>query len=184
MKTVDFKTAFTFPFNRAKGLWNILWILLPIFGWLALFGFQVRIVNGFLKGKFKKLPLFSFKKDMKLGFWMFLKAIPFFLALMVVFILIGAAFDEFAPLFTIFIGMFFLPVLVVNFYKKQTVDSFFDVTKIKYVFRFFPDYLIAILKAIGLAAVFLVMILILVGFPAGAFTKHLFIADFYRRRVK
>ena len=31
---------------------------------------------------------------------------------------------------------------------------------------------------------FLVMIIVLVGIPASQFTKNIFLADFYRRRVK
>jgi hypothetical protein len=42
----------------------------------------------------------------------------------------------------------------------------------------------AILKSILLSLIFLVMIIILVGIPAGTFTKNIFLADFYRRRVK
>jgi len=183
MQAVNFKTAFMFPFNRAKGLWNILWVLLPIFGWLALFGFQVRVVNGFLKGKFKKLPLFSFKKDMKLGFWMFLKAIPFILAVIVVFLLVGSL-ETIGSAINLFIALFVVPVLTINFLKKQTVDSYFELKKITYVFKNFQEYLVALVKAIALAAVFIVMMLVLVGIPASVFTKHLFIADFYRRKVK
>ena len=75
MKPLDFKTAFKYPFNRAKGMWNILWVLLPIFGWFALGGYGIRIVKEFSHGKFKKLPVMSFGSDMKLGFFMFLKVL-------------------------------------------------------------------------------------------------------------
>jgi hypothetical protein len=37
------------------------------------------------------------------------------------------------------------------------------------------------LKSLALQLIFLVMIIVLVGIPAGAFTKNIFIADFYRR---
>ena len=77
MGKLDFKTAFKYSFNRAKGMWNILWMLLPVVGWFALGGYSVRIVQEFSQGKFKQLPIFEFRNDMKLGFFMFIKAIPF-----------------------------------------------------------------------------------------------------------
>ncbi len=65
MNELDFNTAFKFPFNRAKGLWNIFWFLLPIFGWFALAGYTIRIVQGFLKGSFKQLPFFKLADKVK-----------------------------------------------------------------------------------------------------------------------
>ena len=38
---ITFEKAFKFPFNRPEGLLNILWVLLPIIGWLALFGYNM-----------------------------------------------------------------------------------------------------------------------------------------------
>ena len=180
---VDFKTAFMFPFNKASRMWNILWVLLPIFGWFALAGYQVRIMNGFIDGKFKQLPKMTFKKDLKLGFWMVLKALPFVLAFMFLIMLIAMADETLAGTVEVFLVLFVVPVLGINFIKKQTVDSFFEVGLVKHVFNNFVDYVIALLKSLGLAAVFFIMMIILVGIPASTFTKNLFIADFYRRRV-
>ena len=39
-------------------------------------------------------------------------------------------------------------------------------------------------KSIGLGLIFFLMMIILVGIPAGSFTKNIFLADFYGRRVK
>jgi len=184
MAAVNFPTAFKFPFNNARRMWNILWVLLPIFGWFALFGYQINIINGFVKGNFKGLPKMEFSKNMKLGFWMFLKGLPFILALIFVSILLSAADQTLGSIGGFFIALFIVPVLTINFYQKQTVDSYFELSIVKHVFNNFQDYLIALLKSLGLAAVFIVMILILVGIPASAFTKNLFLADFYGRRVK
>lgn len=184
MKKLDFKTAFKYPFNRAKGMWNILWILLPIVGWLALGGYGVRIVKEFSKGKFKKLPIFKFKSDLELGFFMFLKAIPF----VIVYITIGAILDKIDPrvagLANFFIGLFVVPILVINFMNKETVGSFFELGIIKSVFNNLGDYVVALLKGILLNIIFVIMIVVLVGLPAGTFTKNIFLADFYRRKVK
>ncbi|MEA2003955.1 MAG: hypothetical protein U9O53_03265, partial [archaeon] len=93
MKSLSFEKAFKYPFNRMKGLMNAFWIFLPIFGWLALIGYTVRIVNEFLEGKFEHLPTMQFIDDMKLGFMMFVKALPFVITYMV-FIAFTAGINE------------------------------------------------------------------------------------------
>jgi hypothetical protein len=52
------------------------------------------------------------------------------------------------------------------------------------VFDNLGDYVVALLKTIALRAIFLLLIIVLVGIPAGAFAQNIFIADFYRRYVK
>ena len=58
MDALDFKTAFMYPFHRAVWLLNILWVFLPIFGWFALMGYGVRLMQDFTKGSFEALPEF------------------------------------------------------------------------------------------------------------------------------
>ncbi len=183
MANLNFKAAFKYPFNRAKGMLNILWLLLPIIGWFPLGGYGVRIIQEFSKGKFKELPVFKFKSDFKLGFFMFLKAIPFVLVYMLFISLlemISPVLDYASILFEIFV----IPILTINFMNKQTVGSYFEFKKLKSVFTNLGDYIVAVLKSIGLFLVFLVMCIILVGIPAMAFTQNIFLADFYRRKVK
>ncbi len=190
MKTLDFKTAFKYPFNRATGMWNILWVLVPIFGWFALGGYGVRIVQEFSKGHFKELPTMKFGDDLVLGFMMFLKALPFML---VYGIFLGVLSETISMLnmpewlvavADVVIGIFALPVLAINFFNKETVGSFFEFRVVKPVFEHFCDYIMAMLKSILLGIIFMLMWIVLVGLPAGAFTKNIFLADFYRRRVK
>jgi len=184
MKKLDFNTAFKYPFNRAKGMWNILWILLPIIGWFALVGYGIRIIKEFSKGKFKKLPTFKFKSDLRLGFFMFLKAIPF----MIVYTIVDTILDKIDPgisrLVDFFLALFIIPILSINFANKETIESFFEFKTLKLVFKNLGDYIMALLKDILLGIVFAIMIIILVGIPAGIFTKNIFIVDFYRRKVK
>jgi len=184
MKKLDFNTAFNYSFNRAKGMWNILWIFLPIIGWFALGGYSVRIVKEFIKGKFKELPIFKFKSDLKLGFNMFLKSLPFVMTYIIISSILDIMDSEIADLVDLFIALFIVPMLTINFLKKETVGSYFEIEILKYVFNNFGDYVVTLLKSILLGIVFLVMWVILVGLPAGAFTKNMFMADFYRRRVK
>lgn len=180
---LDFGSAFSYPFNRAKGMWNALWLLLPIFGWFALGGYSVRIVKEFVDGKFKQLPVMKFGDDMKFGFFMFLKAIPFIIAYVII-ALILELIPVLGDVVQIFFSLFVVPMLAINFMKKETVESFFEIDLVKPVMDNFKDYLVALLKSIGLAIIFFVMIIVLVGIPASMFTKNIFIADFYRRHVK
>jgi hypothetical protein len=184
-KTVlDFKIAFKYPFNRAKGMWNILWMLLPIIGWFALMGYGIRIVKEFIKGEFKQLPVFNFSSDLELGFMMFVKAIPFMIAYMMILGILGKIDSRMAGLANFFLGLFVAPILAINFFNKETVGSFFEFRILKSVFNNLGDYIVAILKSIALAIIFFIMWIVLVGIPAGIFTKNIFLADFYRRWVK
>ncbi len=182
-KELEFKDAFKYPFNRPGGMLNILWLLLPIIGWFPLFGYTIRIIKNFVKGDFKELPSFSFGSDFKLGFFMFFKSIPFAIVYYVI-LMATQKIQMLYILVAIFLGVFVAPVLTINFFKKETIGSYFEFTKLDYVFENIGDYLIAILKSIGLGLIFLVMMLVLVGIPASAFTKNIFLADFYRRKVK
>ncbi len=192
MKKLDLETAIEYPFNRAKGMWNILWIFLPIIGWFALGGYSVRIVKEFIKGKFKQLPTFKFKNDLELGFMMSMKFIPF----LVVYLLLLSGVENIADFLSIknqkllvnlveaFLGLFIVPTLAINFFNKETISSLFEIEILKSVFNNFDDYVVALLKSILLSIIFLVMWMVLVGIPAGTFTKNMFLADFYRRKVK
>ncbi len=184
MKELNFKTAFKYPFNRSKGMLNILWIFLPIIGWFALGGYSIRIIQEFIKGKFKELPKFKFTNDLKLGFMMFLKSIPFILVYIIFNILISMINIWFGLSIRVLISIFLLPILFVNFFNKETIRSLFEFKIIKYVFNNLEDYITVLLKSILLGLIFLIMIIVLIGFPAGAFTKNIFLADFYRRRIK
>ena len=179
---LDFATAFKYPFNRWKGMLNILWVLLPIFGWFALGGYGVRIVKEFSQGKFKQLPLFSFVSDMKLGAFMFVKALPF----MIAYVIVSSILDHVPVLgsaASLVLELFVVPILSINFMIKQSIESYFEFDILKSVTENLGEYFMTLLKSIGLFLVFAVMILVIVGLPAMAFTTNIFFADFYRRRI-
>lgn len=181
--SLDFETAFKYPFKRAVGLLNILWILLPIIGWFAYGGYIITIIKHYIKGDFKELPKFNFSRDISLGFFMFFKAIPFMIVYMAVQLALG-----FVPyvgvIVNLLINLFFIPILFMNFFNKETVGSLFEFSKISAVFENFGEYIMVILKSFALQIIFLIMIIVLVGIPAGSFTKNIFIADFYGRYCK
>lgn len=183
MEKLTLEKAFQYPFNRAVGLLNILWMFVPVFGWLALNGYGVRITKSFVRGEFEELPKFSFVSDMKLGFWMFLKVIPIMLSY-VFFIFISIAGGPFLiGAVAMIFGICVLPIMLIHLYVHQTVESSFDISIVKPVFYNLGEYLEAFLKTLALALVFMVFSIVLIGIPANAFTKHIFLADFYRRYI-
>lgn len=181
---LDFKNAFSYPFNRAVGMWNILWALLPIIGWFALGGYAVRIIKEFCKGEFKQLPIFKFSSDLELGFKMFIKAIPFIVVYMIITVILDFTNVWVEGLATFFLELFIAPILTINFFNKGTVASYFELEILSSVFSNLGDYIEALLKSILLAMIFAIMSVILIGIPALVFTDNIFLADFYRRKVK
>ena len=120
---------------------------------------------------------------------MFLKALPFVFVYSAVIGGLGAALNGsggewVVALVNFLLGLFALPILAMNFLNKETVGSFFEFKIVQSVFSHLGDYLIVLLKSILLGIVFMLMWIVLVGIPAGSFTKNIFLADFYRRRVK
>jgi hypothetical protein len=182
-EALTFENAFHYPFNRAKGLLNILWFFIPIIGWFALGGYIIRIKQQFISGQFKELPIFNFSDHFKFGFFMFVKSLPFGIAYGIVYAILSLI-PILGFLANLFIALFLVPILAMNFFKYETVESYFEFNKVKFVFDNFEDYIVALLKSIALGIIFLFMMLVLVGWPAGAFTKNIFIADFYGRKVK
>lgn len=185
---LDFTTAFKYPFRRWQGLFNILWVLVPIYGWFLLIGYRVRIVAEFLQGKYQKTPTIQHGDDFVLGWKMFWKAFPGILVLIAGAALTGNMDGRHGPGFIgglyLLVLLFIVPILAMNFIKKRTVASCFEFDLIRVVFNNFVDYLVALLKDLALGLLFLVMCIILVGFPAAVYTKAIFISEFFRTHVK
>ena len=133
--------------------------------------------------KFKELPKFEFGDDFNLGFIMFVKTIPFIILYMII-VAILMRIEPLLRLLLIPFEIFAIPILFINFFYKETMDSLFEFKIVKVVFNNIGDYFIALLKSLLLGIVFFIMWIVLVGIPAGSFTKNIFLADFYRRRVK
>ncbi len=182
-KKLNIKIAFKYPFNRAKGMLNILWLLLPIIGWFALGGYSIRIIKEFSKGKFEKLPIFEFKNDLKFGFLMWIKSIPFMILYMAIIFILEKINPFVSGLANFFIGFFITPILFINFFNKETINSLFEFKILENVFNNLGDYILTMLKNILLSIIFLIMWIVLVGIPAGFFTQNMFLSDFYRRRI-
>jgi len=182
MNILEFETAFKYTFNRMKGMLNILWVFVPIVGWFALGGYSVRIVQEFVKGEFKQLPEMKFGEHMALGFFMFFKALPFFIVFAILAGILSSV-DAVMEGIVFIAEVIAVPMLAINFITKETVESFFEFKVIKPVFDNFKEYVFAILKSLVLGFIFCLMSFFLIGIPALIFTKNIFLADFYRRRV-
>ncbi|WP_440955631.1 DUF4013 domain-containing protein [Methanosarcina sp. Mfa9] len=184
MQKISFTDALKYPFRKPKRLLYVLWALLPVIGWFALFGYIVRITNEFIEGKYEGLPQLHFMEDLKLGFWMFLKSLPFSIVFCIPIVLVMYYDETTADILNLLLSFFVLPVLTINFYRKQTVGSFFEFSKLKYVMNNLGDYLVVMIKQYALIIVFLVFILFLVGIPALYFASTIFTANFYGRVVE
>ena len=184
MKSLDFKTAFKYPFNKASRMWNILWVFVPVVGWLVLIGYNIRIIKEFVQGKFKKLPKLNFSDDLELGFFMFIKAVPFIVVYVTLNGILKDANSFFSGIVNLFLAFFVVPMLTINFFVKETIASSFEFKILDSVFNNLKDYLLTLLNCFLIGITFLVMWVVLVGIPAGIFTKNIFLADFYRRYIK
>jgi len=147
-------------------------------------GYGVRLMQDFSKGSFEALPEFSFVEDMKLGFMMFIKSLPFFIAYSVVIGIVTWLSPSIGNLVGTLLNIFVLPILAVHFINKETWKSYFEFDVVKSVFNNLMDYVVAVIKSITLAIVFVVLSIVVVGIPAMAFTPYIFLCDFYARNVQ
>lgn len=184
MQKISFTDAFKYPFRRPKRLLYASWVLVPVIGWLALYGYIVRITNEFIEGKYEGLPQLHFMEDLKLGFWMLLKSIPFYTVYCIPIVLVTIYNETAGDILNLLLGFFMLPVLTTNFYRKQTVESFFEIGKLKCITNNLGDYLAVMIKQYVLLIVFLILTIILVGIPALYFAGMIFAANFYGRIVE
>jgi hypothetical protein len=174
----EFKVGFNYPWGKASRLWNILWVLLPIFGWFALGGYCKKIVRSLVSGNTKELPVFGgFWNNFKEGVFIFVFMIPTMVVLMMLNLvpLVGQL-----AYFIAAIGL--LPWLVINFFVKETFESLWEIEKAyNAVAKNIIEYLFMMLKSIVFVIVYGVLCIVLVGIPCLAFGHNFFIAEFYRR---
>lgn len=189
---LDFNTAAQYPFKKPSRLCYILYFFIPIFGWFALGGLKIRIIQEFCKGKYKQVPQMSFWSDCKKGAVMFLKMIPFMILYMItIFVLtVSIPLEQSMGwlvlylLTRIILEGIILPMLIINFFVKEKMDALFEFEVVPKVFANIKYYVAALFMEIMLSIVFLVLSIVLVGIPAGLFTKNIFLARFYKDFVQ
>lgn len=184
MENISFSDAFKYPFKMPKRLLYALWLLIPILGWFIIFGYGVRLVNEFIEGRYEGPIKLNFMEDLKLGFVIFLKALPFYILYMAIIVAIISVNENLANLVSLLLGFFVVPILMVNFFRKQTIGSFFEFQLLDIVRDNPGDYIITVLKQYALTIVFLILSIILVGIPAMLFTNSIFVANLYGRLVE
>lgn len=184
IETISFSEALKYPFKIPQRLLYILLLFVPIIGWLSLFGYSVRLVNEFIEGRYEGLIKLNFMDDLKLGFMVFLKALPFYIGYMVLLSAVMYVSETLGSLINLLFGFFVIPILVVNFYRKQTIESFFEFDILSVIRDNPGEYIITLLKQYALVIVFLVLSVVLVGIPAMFFTSSIFFANMYGRLVE
>ena len=206
----SFRQALLYPFRRPKGLCNVLWLFLPIIGWLIFAGYITRIVQEFCRGKYEKLPPAPAIDLLGTGFFIILKSLPFIIVLSAV-LLILDPYPLLIGIVLVILYTFIVPILTVQFLFYETARSLFWWRPLRHVYNHISDYLIALAKSVLLmflyVAVFTIVLAALlplfaivpafntapvlyavtviagVILTASGFVQHFFIADFYRRRV-
>ena len=82
------------------------------------------------------------------------------------------------------LALFVIPILAVNFFRKQTIESFFEFDVLKVVKDNLGDYVVTVLKQYVLSIVFLILSIVLIGIPALFFTNSILIANFYGNHIE
>ncbi|AKB40177.1 DUF4013 domain-containing protein [Methanosarcina mazei] len=184
IETISFSEAFKYPFKTPKRLLYALLIFVPIIGWLALFGYGVRLVNEFIEGRYEGPIKLDFMEDLKFGFMVFLKSLPFYIIYIIILFAAMYVSEGLGNIISLLLGFFVVPMLAVNFFRKQTVESFFEFSVLNVVRDNLGEYIITVLKQYALVIIFMVLSIVLVGIPGMLFTNSIFVANMYGRLVE
>jgi hypothetical protein len=82
------------------------------------------------------------------------------------------------------LALFVIPILAVNFFRKQTIEYFFEFEVLNVVKDNLGDYVVTVLKQYVLSIVFLILSIVLIGIPALFFTNSILIANFYGNYIE
>ncbi len=170
MNNLNFKKTLEHTHNN-ENKWDILLVFLPVVGWFSLFGYFIRVIQRFVVDKSDQRPNFKFQDDFSLGVFMFLKAIPFAIIYLIIFILIDSIRYLHNSGQTLlmgifhFVNIFLTPILLVNFADKKTVDSLAETSTLKIIFVDFRGYITTLLRTLTIIIVFLGIYSIVIGIP-------------------
>jgi hypothetical protein len=180
-QSLSIEHGLKYPWVKAERQWNILWILIPIFGWFALGGYTKKIIQEIVKGNVDGLPAFGkFWKNFTEGILLFLYMIPLVLLMVIINLvpIIGIPLSYFA-------GLLVVPYMFVNLIVKETFISTFDFESWwNAVVGNFGEYLLVVVYSIAYAILYGLLSLVLVGLPGSILGRYIFYADFYRRYAK
>jgi hypothetical protein len=183
IETLSLSDAFKYPFKNPIRLLYALLLIIPILGPLTIWGYVVRLVNEFIEGRYDEPIKLDIIEDLKLGVIMFLKSIPFIAACVIVF-LVASYVNSTLGIICLLLEIFITPILIVNFFRKQTIESLFEFDILKVVKDNIGDYVVAILKQLVLSIIFVILSIVLIGIPALYFTNSIFIANLYGNYIE
>ncbi len=166
------------PWAKGKRQWNVLWGLIPIYGWFALIGYVANIIRMFVKGDRSGLPEFGSSWDnFVVGLKLFVYMLPLYILISLISLIpwIGSVLN-------FFLSWFLLPYMVVHVIAKESFAASFDFgTWWRVVIGNFKEYLFAWFKTLVYGIAYLLLSIILVGLPGLIFGSYIYYADFYRR---
>ncbi len=166
------------PWANGKRQWNILWGLIPIYGWFAIIGYVANIIGVMVKGDMSGLPEFGSSWD---NFLTGLKLFIFVLPLYVVVMAIGYI-PSVGSVLNMLLSFLLLPYMIVHVVATETFKASFDFrTWWRVVFGNLWEYVIALFKTLVYSIAYLLLSIVLVGIPGLVFGGYIYYADFYRR---
>lgn len=165
--------ALAYPFKRFDGIFNYLWVLIPIIGQFVFYGYYLRVLDSVIhnyKANHKGLPRFvKFGENLKFGFLFMLATLILLVILFLVeFILLLTGIGWIVnPILTLIIVVFALPLLPAQYaYSGKFMDAINIFKAFKTSFGHFGRYILLILKTLVVgflyfAPVFLVCLIFL-----------------------
>ena len=124
-KYLTFEEGIKFPWEKPKRLWYGLWLLVPIIGWFALAGFQVKIIKALVRGKNKEVPEFGkFWDSFMKGLIIFVKILP-----LVIVVSLLQHIPVIGDFLQLLVNIIFVPYLFVNLVIRGKFEESFNIKK-------------------------------------------------------
>jgi hypothetical protein len=179
MNKENFVEGLKYPWNKPSRLWNILWILIPIIGYLAIMGYVKKVIVELAKGNKKELPKFGkFWDNLSVGFMLFVYMIPTYVVLWII-----SEIPFIGRIAYFLVAIFVLPWLMINLYVKGEFNALWDLKGVyEAVTSRFMEYVIALLKTIGFMFIYGIASIVLIGIPCLTFGSMYYLTDFYKKK--
>ncbi|MFT4343208.1 MAG: hypothetical protein ACMXYE_00505 [Candidatus Woesearchaeota archaeon] len=170
------KAGLAYPWQKPVRLWNILWLFVPIFGWLALYGYLRKIDLALVDSQYEYPAFGSPLSNFVAGLKFFIFMIPTFIVLSVL---------DFIPLvgsvLSLLFMLIFVPWLILNYFVKDTFSALWELDRaFKVISEHGKEYVIVLLKTYLYIIVYVLLSLVIIGIP-GLLGSYYYLADFYRK---
>lgn len=173
--------AIKYPWNKMQRAFWFWLIIIPIFGWLPLYGYILDVIENIVKGNDSALPKFGkYWPSFMQGLYYIIFSIILGVVLMIVMKipLVGWIAYIYVVLIT--------PMLVANYAVKRNFGAFFDIgLATKVVFGHIIEYIVLILKTIVVMLFWMIcsipIITLIWTIPAMQFSSQFLLAQFFRK---